>query len=299
MIQNVLMAIITAFFFVLYATTKNNSAFVGVDYVFAGVALTMLIITALNLMRGRTCKCYLQTAVQTERLYSLHHIKTAKKVFKRLQKVVETVQGPLTQEMAQEEALGFAENVLKTTAHNPLNHGLQIPAKKQRKYYHGRPQEILFLLLLLDVLLSGLEFVSRSPAIPLLSSFLLLAIIVFIIVSLVKLRNTSLSDHLMVLVCISLGYIFISFFAGTICMSFFAIQHHELIKESSSQLSAWAAIDPSESIMKTVLLGVSMLCSGLLGILGLFSLWRYRRHEMDTSTFPPIPPVPSEEKSSP
>ncbi len=61
--------------------------------VFAGVLLILLLI---NLYRGPTCETKLLTAVQTEKLHSLHRLKTAFKVMDCLRSHIQSVQGTLS-----------------------------------------------------------------------------------------------------------------------------------------------------------------------------------------------------------
>jgi hypothetical protein len=46
-----------------------------------------------NLILGRTCRCFLRTAVQTEQLPPLDRVRRAQKVFARLRPLIAAAQG--------------------------------------------------------------------------------------------------------------------------------------------------------------------------------------------------------------
>jgi hypothetical protein len=57
--------------------------------VFSGA---FLLIALILLVQGPTCRCTLRTAVQTQELPSLHHLRTARKVLRRIRPLVEAAQ---------------------------------------------------------------------------------------------------------------------------------------------------------------------------------------------------------------
>ena len=64
------------FLFALVAVTRTGTAAGVVFWILAGLSLLIL---AVNLLRGPTCICHLQTAVSREELPSLSRERTAKK----------------------------------------------------------------------------------------------------------------------------------------------------------------------------------------------------------------------------
>src|SRR5438552_5540465 len=62
------------------------------------------LILAVNWLRGETCECRLQTAVQTEVLHSLTRLRTALKALRLLRLRVEAIQGQLDPELFHPEA---------------------------------------------------------------------------------------------------------------------------------------------------------------------------------------------------
>lgn len=64
----------------------------------AAAAGLFLLLLAVNLFRGPTCETKLRTAVQTEKLHSLHRLKNALKIMDRLRPVIQGAQGAVSRE---------------------------------------------------------------------------------------------------------------------------------------------------------------------------------------------------------
>jgi hypothetical protein len=92
-IQNGVLGII----FMLCASVAglNNGGWFAFWVALAGVLILLLLI---NLYRGPTCKTKLMTAVQIEKLHSLHRLKNAIKVMDQLASQIQSVQGKLSRE---------------------------------------------------------------------------------------------------------------------------------------------------------------------------------------------------------
>lgn len=57
-----------------------------------------LLVFLIYLIKGPTCICYLRTAVQSERMYALRHIRRTMKVIRRIRAEAEAAQGTLVLE---------------------------------------------------------------------------------------------------------------------------------------------------------------------------------------------------------
>lgn len=86
------LSILGAGLFILLAvqTRGKGGMFLGI------LGCLFLIILLVNLLRGPTCTCHIQTPVQTEKLPSLHRFITARKVISILRPLIERAQGRLT-----------------------------------------------------------------------------------------------------------------------------------------------------------------------------------------------------------
>lgn len=56
------------------------------------VAGVFLLLTVINILRGPTCRCLLRTAVQAQELSSLHRLRTARRVLRRIQPKIQSAQ---------------------------------------------------------------------------------------------------------------------------------------------------------------------------------------------------------------
>lgn len=63
------------------------------SYFLGTMAVLFLIIGGLILLQGPTCRCVLRTAVQTQELTSLSHVRKAVKVLRKLQPIITAAQG--------------------------------------------------------------------------------------------------------------------------------------------------------------------------------------------------------------
>lgn len=62
----------------------------------SGAGVFVLVVLS-QLLRGPTCRCCVQTAVQTERIPSLNRERKTRQVLESLRPLIEAVQGPLTE----------------------------------------------------------------------------------------------------------------------------------------------------------------------------------------------------------
>ena len=111
-ILNVIFALV-AIAFGLFVLASPDSFWRGFWVVFAGLVLCLL---AVNWLRGPTCVCHIRTAVQTEPLPTLKHLRTARKVIARLKPGIEAAQGPLAPGHGQAKAPATSSIVPSTPA---------------------------------------------------------------------------------------------------------------------------------------------------------------------------------------
>jgi hypothetical protein len=67
-----------------------------------------------NIVLGATCACFIRTAVQTERLSPVTRVRTARRLLKRLQPLIEPLQGTLSREELLLHLRGGASPVVET-----------------------------------------------------------------------------------------------------------------------------------------------------------------------------------------
>jgi hypothetical protein len=85
-----------AAFFVLLTTASDNPTAQLILFSLAAVPLVMLVI---NMALGPTCRCYLKTAVQTQKIPALKRVRRARKIIStRIQPLIIQAQGEMSLE---------------------------------------------------------------------------------------------------------------------------------------------------------------------------------------------------------
>jgi hypothetical protein len=205
--------------------------------VLGGVLLVLLLI---NLYRGPTCETKLLTAVQTEKLQSLHRLKNAVKVMDRLRSYIQSVQGILSREDLSKTPIRRV--IEKRARGSSLQAGKLKPTLRNEKgWFHM----VLFCLLLLDGVLATCGFVFTHVSVTILSSITCIFMGIFVIIALVKQHNSAMPNALKAIAWASLGFVGITFVAGYIISMVIAFKNPgiaynqlELFKSMSS-LSPW------------------------------------------------------------
>lgn len=173
-----------------------------------GLSLIVLIV---NLLRGPTCICHLQTAVSREELPSLGRVKYAKKALQILKPLIEEAQGALTRE----ETAALSAELLRRPAQADRSRSSAHGAGTASGY-GGAVHEALAYLLLLDGLLSTANIFLRNLAMSAFGTLFTLAFAITLIVALTKqhesglgrgLRGITWASFLYLLATIMLSYV--------------------------------------------------------------------------------------------
>jgi hypothetical protein len=234
-VQNVVLGVLLLLF--TLPAILNGGGWSAFWAAFAGVLLILLLI---NLYRGPTCETKLLTAVQTEKLHSLHRLKNAFKIMDRLRSHIQSAQGTLSQQdLSKIPARRVTDNAAKGSS---LQDG---KSKTTLRHEKGRAHLVLFGLLVLDGVLATSGFLFTHVTVTILSSVAGICLGIFVIIALVKQHNSDISSALRAITWASLGFIGISFIAGYVISVVFtfknpgiAYNQWELFKSMSS-LSPW------------------------------------------------------------
>lgn len=76
-----------------------------------GVGIVLIIIWLIHLLRGPTCKCWIQTEINKERLIMFKRVRAARKFWNRIKPDLVAVQGDFSLEDMEQEG-AFVENVI-------------------------------------------------------------------------------------------------------------------------------------------------------------------------------------------
>ena len=261
-IQNFVLGALTGLFG-LFAVTSGGGWSIF-NAIIAGVMLLVLII---NVFKGPTCKTYLLTAVQTEKLNSLHRLKTTQPVMNRLRSLIEQVQGRINPEtLAQQPADVFTN---QTRHALPGMRKRPLKAKKSEK---GRVHLALFAFLVVDSLFIAFSFFYTHVALSLLGTAVSMLLAICVIVALVKQHESNLKQSLRNITWAALGYVCFSFVAGYVVSVALTFKHPEIWRNQWEMLKLLSNTSPWESpLLMTI--DIIALCGALIiGIPGIFML---------------------------
>lgn len=261
-IQNFVLGALTGLFGLFAAT--SGGGWTIFNTMIAGVMLLFLII---NIIKGPTCETYLLTAVQTEKLHSLHRLKTTEPVMNRLRSIIEQVQGRINPEiLAQQPAVGFTA---QTRRIRPVMRQRSRQAKKPER---GRVHLVLFVLLLVDSLFIIGGFFYTHVALSLGGTAIRMLLAICVIVALVKQHESNLKKSLRSITWAALGYVCFSFVAGYVVTMSVTFKHPEIWQNQWKMFQLLSDISPWDSpLLMTI--SIIALCGALIiSIAGLFML---------------------------
>ena len=263
-IQNMVTAVL-----VLIFTLPAISFDGGWSLLYGLVAAGMFLLLLIGLFKGPTCETKLLTAVQTEKLHSLHRLKNTSKVMDRLRDHIHQTQGILK---------GDALGKMPRRHLNDQNRSRQAPARPSTVATHGnekgRAHMGLFLLLLLEGVLVSLGFFFTHVALTIISSVAGLGMGIFVIVALVKQHGSNIGAPLKAITWASLGFICINFVAGYVISVGFAMRNPDVAYNQWEMFKSMSLLSPWESPLK-LSFDIFAICGALfLGIPGLFMLFR-------------------------
>ncbi len=230
----------------------------------AGVFLMLLLV---NLYRGPTCETKLNTAVQTEKLHSLHRLKNAFKVMDRLRPFIQSAQGTLSREdlgkipaRRVEENTGIVRSRRIGEATTALRH------EKDGAHL------VLFGLLLLQGVLASAGFLFTHVTVTILSAVTGICMGIFVIIALVKQHHSDMSNALQAITWAALGFVGITFVAGYIISMVFAFKNPGIGYNQWELFKSMSSLSPWKNPL-VLSFDIFTICGAFfLGIPGLFTL---------------------------
>ena len=236
----------------------------GWSIFYIGISAIMFIFLLVNLFLGPTCETRLMTAVQTEKLQSLHRLNTTFRVLDRIRPQIQQAQGTLTREELDKIPIRPAG---RRAAPGPGQPGASPMGAV--KHDDGRVHIILFVLLLIDGLLVTAEFFISHVVPTILSSVASLCIGIFVIIAIVRQHNSDLPGSLRTITWATLGFVGVTFIVGYIVGMAFAFKNPSIAYNQWEIVKAISSLSPWDSPLK---LGynILVLCGAFfLGIPGL------------------------------
>jgi len=261
-IQNIIIGALAGLFCLFTLTSAG-----GWSYFHGCIAAIILIFLLINVYKGPTCETVLLTAVQTEKLHSLHRLKTAQPVMDRLRSIIEQRQGRIhTAVFDQHSGSAITHQTTGYSAGAAQNN------LKAIKHERGRVHLWLFLLLVCDGLVVAASFMFTHVALTLLGSAVTMLLAICVIVALVKQHESDLKRPLRTLTWVALGYVCFSFIVGYIISMGIAFRHPEILRNQWELFKLLSSTSPWESPLIMTVNIIVISASAVIGIPGLFML---------------------------
>lgn len=248
------------------------------------IATVMLLILLINILNGPTCETVLLTAVQTEKLHSLHRLKVTQPVMDHLRTVIEKRQGRVDPAVFDRQS-AFPSAQAQQTRKLPASGGdfsLRAP-----KHERGRMHLLLFLLLIVDGLIVGAGFMLTHVALTLLGSAVTMLLGICVVVALVKQHESNLKRTLRTLTWATLGYVCFSFIAGYVISMGIAFRHPEILRNQWELFKLLSSTTPWESPLVMTVNIIAISAAVVIGIAGLFMLKKPQQTIHPLSALPP------------
>ncbi|MBF0530346.1 MAG: hypothetical protein HQK55_13955 [Deltaproteobacteria bacterium] len=248
----------------------------------AGIFLLLLFI---NWWRGPTCICHIQTAVQTDKLPSLHRLKTAAKAIEVIRSYIVTTQGPLTQE--QLDSLVREAGPRKTKGATGQFGDKSVSRGNMLHLF-------LFILLLIDAMFWFLGLMKINQAgLTMVGMFVGLALAALTAATLVTQYRTGLVSRLNALTWGAAGYVGFNLVYGYLLFIYASIKNPAASGNQWKLLKTVSEITAKDiSYLPRVRL-LFLLAALTLAVLGLIVWWLSRRIKTASTPtkVPPVPPI--------
>lgn len=236
------------------------------------LGIPFLIVLLVNLLKGPTCVCHIQTAVSREELPSLARMRTARKALAIVRPLIEAAQGRLTRE----EIASRSEALLRQPGQEGAPAaGARGPAAANG--YGGAVHEVLAYVLIIDGLMSGVSYFVRSITVGILGSVLSLVVAVTIVAALAKQHGSGLGKGLRGVTWASFTYMIVLFFLSYIIVIL------EFIRDpAAAGKGQWEMIkivsqaSPADNIALMIAIVFSVVCATSLGTAGLVLIRKFR-----------------------
>jgi hypothetical protein len=251
--------ILTIFLFFAIILSRGWSVFFGV---LSSICLILLII---NILKGPTSVSYIQTSIQTFRLSALRRIKSAQKAITQLKTLIEETQGVLTGDL------------IERLRNREKSEDTYIPFYKVLKHENGIFHLSVFSLLALNAIFISIDIFYQNIVLSLISSTVVMAIVVLLIIALIKQKNSDLYKSIKVVTWSIIVYLCIITISSYAITLFVTIQNQEVAYNQLELLKKISALSP---LSNSWLLGLSIFSlaySSSIGISGILFIMKFQR----------------------
>lgn len=267
--------------FTLISDTSGFQVFWGMFVtIFGGLSLW-------NWLLGPTCRCYLVTAVSRYHLPGLSRIRTVEKVMGRLRHLIQEAQRDIQIDTTEPES-----SPSTASSGNPFylrTSPEALPAEtphKAVKHYRGTTHLIMFGLLLVSAVVTGISLLFYNVGLVVLYWFSVISVSVCVIVALIKQHGTNMTLALKGIAWGTFGYVAASYITG---YAFFMVVTIKSVMEAGPQYAPQDELEMYRAILtlspqdSPVFLSIYLVLAGIAFILGGLGLWqlmnfRNRKH---------------------
>jgi len=275
-IQNIVLAAFAGLFGLLGAVFGG-----GWLIFYASIAGVLALILLMNSFKGPTCETYLMTAVQTEKLHSLHRIKTTQPVMNQLRSLIEQRQGRINPETVDRQSF---RPIGKHTPQTLPDDNKQI--HREPTHEKGKVHLLLFSLLIFEGLIAVAGFLFSHVAVTLTGSAVMMLSGICVVLALVRQRESNLKKALRALTWAALGCVCFSFVVGYIISLGLAFRHPEILRNQWELLKLFSNTSPWESPLMMTANMIGLGGAAFIGIPGLFFLKNPHQTIAQPSTLP-------------
>jgi len=239
----------------------------GWSVFWAALAGGVLLLLLINLYRGPTCETKLLTAVQTEKLHSLHRLKNAFKVMDRLRPHIQSAQGTFSPE--------DLDNIPPRRVNDNAVKGSSRQAGKSKtapRHETGGAHLVLFGLLVFEGVLVMSEFLLTHVIVTILGSVASICMGIFVVIALVKQHTSDMANALRAITWATLGFVGIIFVGGYVVSMVYAFKNPGIMYNQWELFKSMSSLSPWEN---PLVLGFNIftICGAFfLGIPGLLML---------------------------
>ena len=248
------------------------------------IAAVLLVILLINILKGPTCETVLLTAVQTEKLHSLHRLKVTQPVMDQLRAVIESRQGRVDPAVFNQQSAFSSPQQTRNLSASGGDPRLKTPRKER-----GRMHLLLFSLLILDGLIVSAGFMVTHVALTLLGSAVTMLLGISVVVALVKQHESSLKRSLRSLTWATLGYVCFSFITGYMISMGIAFRHPEIMRNQWELFKLLASTTPWESPLVMTVNIIAIIAAVIIGTSGLVTLKNPQQTIHQLSALPTTP----------
>lgn len=278
-IQNVVIGVLAGLFGIFAATSTSGWVLFN-----AIIAAMLLLILMINLFKGPTCETHLLTAVQTEKLHSLHRLNTAQAVMNQLKPIIERHQGRIQQETLAQQSAQSSNPKKKRPPTRLVQRDLKV-----RKHESGRVHLMLFALLIFNGLIVAAGFVLTHVGLTFLGTAVMLMMGICVVVALVKQHESNLKHPLRTMTWAALGYICFSFTSAYIISVGLAFKHPEIFQNQWEMIKLFSNTTPWDSSFMMTINIIALSGAVAIGIPGLCLLRNSQQANQQASGLPTAP----------